>query len=184
MWIAVCASCVRNPANQFPLPQTNSAASGAHATTIRSAAASAAKIDVPTRNLLLSSSRGAAASVLSVPNHLPTGVWQTIVYLTNPQQVLRANNAPTRASSLLHQRLQHGTAAMARLFRGVQAVAVGCIPAHALYFSSYEIVKEITTNAHESMSPLASSVAGACAVMSHDIIMTPLDTIKQRMQCK
>jgi Mitochondrial carrier protein len=142
-------------------------------------------MDVPARNLLLSSSRGATASALSVPNHLPTGVWQTIVYLTNPQQALRANNnGPTRASSLMRQRLQHGTAAMARLFRGVQAVAVGCIPAHALYFSSYEIVKEITTNAHESMSPLASSVAGACAVMSHDIIMTPLDTIKQRMQCK
>jgi len=58
-----------------------------------------------------------------------------------------------------------------RLWRGVQSMAVGCIPAHALYFACYEYVKG--TNA---------AMAGALATVGHDAIMTPLDTVKQRMQ--
>ena len=33
-----------------------------------------------------------------------------------------------------------------RLWRGVQTMFVGCIPAHALYFSSYEFIKSICTD--------------------------------------
>lgn len=52
-------------------------------------------------------------------------------------------------------------------------MVTGCIPAHALYFSSYEAVKHSTND---------SSLAGAVATLFHDVIMTPLDTIKQRLQ--
>ena len=58
---------------------------------------------------------------------------------------------------------------------------IGCIPAHALYFSSYEFVKAQSPN-QEEITPLISSLAGAAATTSHDMIMTPLDTIKQRIQ--
>jgi len=81
-----------------------------------------------------------------------------------------------------------------RLWRGVQSVIYGCIPAHALYFSSYEAVKAIfqkrqhaghtSTVSTESnnLGPLGSSVAGASAAFCHDLIMSPLDTVKQRLQ--
>lgn len=90
---------------------------------------------------------------------------------------------------------------------------VGCIPAHALYFSSYEGIKSMclthnttTTNnnttknnshAHvnetsqqqqhhhvgiDTLSPLQAMFAGGIATLLHDFIMTPMDTMKQRMQ--
>lgn len=74
-----------------------------------------------------------------------------------------------------------------RLWRGVQTMAVGCVPAHALYFSSYEAVKALFLKDKDGrdathLSPLGSSVAGATATVCHDLIMSPLDTIKQRLQ--
>ena len=81
-----------------------------------------------------------------------------------------------------------------RLWRGVQSVIYGCIPAHALYFSSYEAIKAVfqerqhaghtSTVSTESnnLGPLGSSVAGATAAFCHDVIMSPLDTVKQRLQ--
>ncbi|GKY97149.1 hypothetical protein MPSEU_000673300 [Mayamaea pseudoterrestris] len=78
-----------------------------------------------------------------------------------------------------------------RLWRGVQTMLVGCVPAHALYFSSYETVKSLTSSSHATLSSSSSyssvtwwgaSLAGAAAVTGHDVIMTPLDTIKQRLQ--
>jgi len=96
---------------------------------------------------------------------LPTGMWQTIRYLMNQPTI--SLEAPSR----------QGSEGIFRLWRGVQTIMMGCIPAHALYFSSYELVKAAGGN-----NVLTSSLAGAAAVCSHDIIMTPLDTIKQRMQ--
>ena len=66
-------------------------------------------------------------------------------------------------------------------------MAVGCIPSHALYFSTYEPVKsslsttavDPTTSAtHTYLGPVGTSVAGAASTFSHDVVMTPLDTIK------
>ena len=85
---------------------------------------------------------------------------------------------------------------------------VGCIPAHALYFSSYEAIKSICTDqghhhhhqessaaaapgepshheghvGHDTLSPTAAMVAGGVATLLHDFVMTPMDTMKQRMQ--
>ncbi|EED87351.1 predicted protein, partial [Thalassiosira pseudonana CCMP1335] len=60
-----------------------------------------------------------------------------------------------------------------RLWRGVQTMFIGCVPAHALYFSSYEIIK--------SMS-LEYNKKAFLATLLHDCVMTPMDTMKQRMQ--
>lgn len=78
-----------------------------------------------------------------------------------------------------------------RLWRGVQTMATGCVPAHALYFSSYEFTK--TSLSHTTVHPttgatqthlgtLGASAAGAVSTFFHDLVMTPMDTVKQRMQ--
>ncbi|CDR94061.1 Mitochondrial carrier protein, putative [Babesia bigemina] len=58
------------------------------------------------------------------------------------------------------------------LFRGCSAMAVGCIPAHVFYFTMYEALKK-SGNA---------PIAGACATLCHDVVLTPADVIKQRLQ--
>ena len=81
-----------------------------------------------------------------------------------------------------------------RLWRGVQSMALGSAPAHALYFSSYEFVKSIflsyqqkeagpqSQSHNATLGPIGASAAGFCATLLHDGIMCPMDTIKQRMQ--
>ena len=78
---------------------------------------------------------------------------------------------------------------------------VGCIPAHALYFSSYEAIKAACTEDHRSQAHHApgaggdrdhvghdtlslgqAMTAGGVATLLHDFVMTPMDTMKQRMQ--
>lgn len=70
-------------------------------------------------------------------------------------------------------------------------MTIGCIPAHALYFSSYEYSKSILSTTTTSpktgitqtqLGTLGASVAGAISALFHDLVMTPMDTIKQRMQ--
>ena len=67
----------------------------------------------------------------------------------------------------------------------------GCAPAHALYFSSYEVTKSWATSNSSTetnptvqhfMSPLQGALAGCVSTFFHDSVITPLDTLKQRMQ--
>jgi len=71
---------------------------------------------------------------------------------------------------------------LTRLWRGVQTILVGCIPAHALYFSTYESVKAATLDKNGNVTAYGSALAGGAAVVAHDIILGPLDTVKQRLQ--
>ena len=71
---------------------------------------------------------------------------------------------------------------MTRLWRGVQTILVGCIPAHALYFSTYEIVKAATLDNKGEVTTYGSVLAGGAAVVAHDLVLGPLDTVKQRLQ--
>ncbi|MGK3741007.1 MAG: solute carrier family 25 iron transporter 28/37 [Bacillariaceae sp.] len=75
-----------------------------------------------------------------------------------------------------------GVISMTRLWRGVQTILIGCIPAHALYFSTYEIVKSSTLDAKGNVTGYGSALAGGAAVIAHDIVLGPLDTVKQRLQ--
>jgi solute carrier family 25 (mitochondrial iron transporter), member 28/37 len=126
---------------------------------------------------------GSAAS----PHRLPLGMFQTIRYLVNEPVVSAASASLPSSSHLLSASaasatLPQPTVGWTRLFRGIQAVMVGCVPAHALYFSSYEIVKAAFMKDDGRASTIGSSLAGAAAVTSHDLVMTPLDTVKQRLQ--
>lgn len=66
------------------------------------------------------------------------------------------------------------------LFRGISVVATGAGPAHALYFSIYEITKKRLTKSQNPV--LAQGVAGATATLAHDGFMNPIEVVKQRLQ--
>lgn len=69
-----------------------------------------------------------------------------------------------------------------QIYRGVSAVLWGCVPAHAMYFSVYEQAKHTLGANRQGHHPLKAATAGALATISHDLVMTPLDVVKQRMQ--
>lgn len=177
--IQVCAACVQRGKLTHP---------GNHIMAQNSKSAALLRSAIKT---------GAATTTASNTSNLPLGMWQTIRYLVNEPVMASPSTATATATStnavasanpatatatakqLSPQQLIQG---YTRLWRGVQTILVGCIPAHALYFSSYELVKHANTDADGNLSALGSSLAGAAATFGHDCIMTPLDTIKQRMQ--
>ncbi|KRZ91904.1 Mitoferrin [Trichinella sp. T8] len=69
-----------------------------------------------------------------------------------------------------------------RSLRGINAIATGSVPAHALYFTVYEKSKLLLTNGHLSTNPFAQGIAGILATLVHDAVMNPVEVIKQRMQ--
>ncbi|KKK21746.1 RNA-splicing protein [Aspergillus ochraceoroseus] len=69
------------------------------------------------------------------------------------------------------------------LWKGVSSVIVGAGPAHAVYFGTYEFVKDMAGgNADDGHHPLAAAMSGASATIASDALMNPFDVIKQRMQ--
>uniref|UniRef100_A0A915DRI0 tRNA (guanine(46)-N(7))-methyltransferase n=1 Tax=Ditylenchus dipsaci TaxID=166011 RepID=A0A915DRI0_9BILA len=83
----------------------------------------------------------------------------------------------------------HGVASMVkregwmRPLRGVNAVAAGAVPAHALYFTAYEKMKSfLTGDTRGNSNTLSYGLAGAVATTIHDLIMNPAEVVKQRMQ--
>lgn len=105
------------------------------------------------------------------------GMWQTMRQLMSQPMALEQGLVSTKTAAS-----QPSLAGVTRLWRGVQTIMVGCIPAHALYFSTYEIVKAATLDNKGQVTTYGSALAGAAAVVSHDIILGPLDTVKQRLQ--
>eukprot|EP00638_Chattonella_subsalsa_P004148 CAMPEP_0117742456 /NCGR_PEP_ID=MMETSP0947-20121206/5559_1 /TAXON_ID=44440 /ORGANISM="Chattonella subsalsa, Strain CCMP2191" /LENGTH=254 /DNA_ID=CAMNT_0005558987 /DNA_START=389 /DNA_END=1153 /DNA_ORIENTATION=- len=61
-------------------------------------------------------------------------------------------------------------------------MVIGCVPAHAAYFSIIEICKEKFGVNQPGHHPFAAASTGAIATVFHDLIMTPMDMIKQRLQ--
>jgi solute carrier family 25 (mitochondrial iron transporter), member 28/37 len=194
--IQVCASCLHRAGG----PSAAGAASASSSSAIPGAGGGGVGVGV--KNALTQSvlknkhhPHGVVGSGIHVSN-LPTGMWQTMRFLVN-EPTSAASAAATATATLPHPE-QAGAAASrtnagaelrtmfqgyGRLWRGVQTILIGCIPAHALYFSAYETVKSATRDSKTGqVTAWGSSLAGAAAVLSHDIIMTPLDTMKQRMQ--
>ncbi|OQO01596.1 hypothetical protein B0A48_12632 [Cryoendolithus antarcticus] len=68
------------------------------------------------------------------------------------------------------------------LWRGLSSVIVGAGPAHAVYFATYEAVKQAMGGNAAGHHPLAAATSGACATIASDAFMNPFDVIKQRMQ--
>jgi len=90
-------------------------------------------------------------------------------------------------SSLLELVRAQGTP---RMWRGVQTMLAGCIPAHAAFFTLYEGSKPVFTDALAQSGVCGASTSVAIgagsavsvATVAHDLIMTPMDVMKQRLQ--
>ncbi|CAF0790018.1 unnamed protein product [Brachionus calyciflorus] len=70
-----------------------------------------------------------------------------------------------------------------RPVRGMGVVAFGAGPAHALYFSCYEFIKNNFSGSQKAgENSKINFIAGCFATLLHDAVMVPSDTIKQRLQ--
>ncbi|CAL9119694.1 unnamed protein product [Musa textilis] len=68
-------------------------------------------------------------------------------------------------------------------YRGLGAMSLGAGPAHAVYFSVYEISKE-SLSGENSNNPIAHAASGVLATVASDAVFTPMDTVKQRLQLR
>ncbi|KMZ56658.1 putative Mitochondrial carrier protein [Zostera marina] len=66
-------------------------------------------------------------------------------------------------------------------YRGVSAMGLGAGPAHAVYFSVYELAKKNFSKG-KSNNPIAHAASGVMATVASDAVFTPMDTVKQRLQ--
>ncbi|GAA5899419.1 uncharacterized protein JCM6883_005214 [Sporobolomyces salmoneus] len=96
------------------------------------------------------------------------------VLTTSPTAVYaNMSDAFTRISS---------TEGSRRLWRGVASVILGAGPAHAVYFGTYELAKDMAGGNEGGYSFFATAGAGALATITSDALMNPFDVVKQRMQ--
>ncbi|PKA64857.1 Nicotinamide adenine dinucleotide transporter 1, chloroplastic [Apostasia shenzhenica] len=68
------------------------------------------------------------------------------------------------------------------LYRGIGAMGLGAGPAHAAYFSIYEVSKRLLLTEEHPNNPAAHAAAGVLATVASDAVFTPMDTVKQRLQ--
>lgn len=71
-----------------------------------------------------------------------------------------------------------------RPIRGVGAMVAGAGPAHALYFSCYEFLKDkfMSSKPHSQFNHLVYGAAGCVSTILHDGVMNPAEVVKQRLQ--
>ena len=72
------------------------------------------------------------------------------------------------------------------LWRGVGVVPIGCVPAHAMMFSVYELILEKGGSRKQTASPervaAVGAVAGGVATLFHAARRGPTETVEQRLQ--
>ncbi|EPS69201.1 hypothetical protein M569_05566, partial [Genlisea aurea] len=67
------------------------------------------------------------------------------------------------------------------LYRGIGAMGLGAGPAHAVYFSVYELCKK-SFSGGDPGNHVAHAASGVCATVASDTVLTPMDMVKQRLQ--
>ncbi|OLY83538.1 Mitochondrial RNA-splicing protein MRS3 [Smittium mucronatum] len=68
------------------------------------------------------------------------------------------------------------TEGLRALWRGIGSMVLGAGPAHALYFATYEHVKDLLTNGDDSkMNPVSAGIAGGVGTILSDMLMNPFD---------
>mmetsp|Transcript_39210 Transcript_39210/g.94788 ORF Transcript_39210/g.94788 Transcript_39210/m.94788 type:complete len:509 (+) Transcript_39210:196-1722(+) len=209
--IQVCAACNYNGQNSLsPLTKAATASSsGSNTSILQKAAASTVSASTRTAGRVVATTNTAAtaanaAAAVTASSHSGStavhnmSMLQALRQLVAPQPSLAAAAveggvtttatsatstkaaAPAAAESVVVAAANNG--GISRLWRGVHTILVGCIPAHALYFSSYEIIKAATLDEKGNVTTYGSALAGAAATVSHDVVLGPLDTVKQRLQ--
>ncbi|KAH8872393.1 Mitoferrin-2 [Schistosoma japonicum] len=89
------------------------------------------------------------------------------------------SNSPGVLTGLYRLVLHEG---ILRSLKGSGAVIWGAGPAHAAYFGCYEKMKSFLATAPIGSSHVNHMIAGTCATLLHDAVMTPADAVKQRLQ--
>eukprot|EP00747_Dinoflagellata_sp_TGD_P170575 gnl/TRDRNA2_/TRDRNA2_202488_c0_seq1.p1 gnl/TRDRNA2_/TRDRNA2_202488_c0~~gnl/TRDRNA2_/TRDRNA2_202488_c0_seq1.p1 ORF type:complete len:368 (-),score=26.96 gnl/TRDRNA2_/TRDRNA2_202488_c0_seq1:134-1237(-) len=119
-----------------------------------------------------------AGSCAGVMEHL--GMYPLDTVKTHMQARRPNGQAPPRVSDVVRGIVRSPDGALG-FMRGCSAIAGGCIPAHVALFTSYEYTKRrlLSGSEHE---PMKAAVCGASATLCHDVILTPMDVVKQRMQ--
>lgn len=67
------------------------------------------------------------------------------------------------------------------LYRGIGAMGLGAGPAHAVYFSIYEVSKKFLSAGNPN-NAVAHAISGVFATVASDAVFTPMDMVKQRLQ--
>uniref|UniRef100_A0A3Q0SWQ1 Solute carrier family 25 member 28 n=1 Tax=Amphilophus citrinellus TaxID=61819 RepID=A0A3Q0SWQ1_AMPCI len=121
---------------------------------------------------------GAVAGIMEHCLMYPIDCVKTRMQSLHPEPGARYRNV----MDALRQIVQ--TEGVWRPIRGVNVLAVGAGPAHALYFACYEKIKFSLSDAIHpgTNSHFANGVAGCVATLLHDAIMNPAEVVKQRMQ--
>jgi len=131
---------------------------------------------LPTGKMSVHMSAGAVAGVMEHVVMYPVDSVKTRMQAVDPSPRAAVNSVSEGFSKII------STEGYCRLLRGVSPVIVGAAPAHALYFSAYECLKNRQTSSHPFLNHATNASAGCVATMLHDGIMVPADVIKQRMQ--
>uniref|UniRef100_A0A8C6SHI2 Solute carrier family 25 member 28 n=1 Tax=Neogobius melanostomus TaxID=47308 RepID=A0A8C6SHI2_9GOBI len=121
---------------------------------------------------------GAVAGIMEHCLMYPIDCVKTRMQSLNPEPGARYRNVMDALRQIVR------TEGVWRPIRGVNVLAVGAGPAHALYFACYEKIKFRLSDAIHpgANSHFANGVAGCMATVIHDAIMNPAEVVKQRMQ--
>ncbi|KAM9792190.1 mitoferrin-2-like [Neosynchiropus ocellatus] len=121
---------------------------------------------------------GAVAGVMEHCLMYPVDCVKTRMQSLQPEPGARYRNVMDALRQIVR------TEGMWRPIRGVNVLALGAGPAHALYFACYEKIKFSLGDAIHpgANSHLANGVAGCMATVLHDAMMNPAEVVKQRMQ--
>lgn len=111
-----------------------------------------------------------AGSVAGVAEHL--AMYPVDVVRTRAQVYSNRHLSVFRTSLQIFQE-----SGVRNFYRGAQAITLGSIPAHVLYFSIYEAC--MANVEHDFAGPI---VAGSLATLAHDLVLNPTFVVKQRMQ--
>lgn len=84
-----------------------------------------------------------------------------------------------RLSQIVANIYTHG--GLRNFYAGSSVLALGCIPAHAIYFSIYEHAKSIIGSSGQQ-NHYKYIFVGVASSLFHDLVMTPTEVVKQRLQ--
>ncbi|XP_059586281.1 mitoferrin-2 isoform X2 [Alligator mississippiensis] len=121
---------------------------------------------------------GAVAGVMEHCVMYPVDCVKTRMQSLQPEPAARYRNVPEALWRIVR------TEGLWRPMRGMNVMATGAGPAHALYFACYEKLKKTLTDAIQAggNSHVANGAAGCVATLLHDAAMNPAEVVKQRMQ--
>ncbi|CAD6211161.1 GSCOCG00010958001-RA-CDS [Cotesia congregata] len=131
---------------------------------------------LPTTSVGVNMTAGASAGIMEHCVMYPVDSVKTRMQQLTPEPRGR-HNARTVLFKMIHQE------GLRRSFRGVSVMVAGAGPAHALYFSCYEVLKNrMITRTNSQVNYLVYGAAGAISTLLHDGVMNPAEVVKQRLQ--